>query len=68
MRCLDVPIREINSGNSFATDFLIAQGGSIFLTSVFGQGFCDIVMPNLSKRSRPRIGQKPSATTVIFAF
>ena len=38
------------------------------LISMFGQGFCEIVVPRLSKRSRPRIGLSPSATTVIFAF
>ena len=44
--CVDFPIREISSGNSFASDFLIAQGVSMLLISVFGQVFCEIVIPN----------------------
>ena len=36
--------------------------------SIFGQGFCEIVIPNWSKKSRPKMGVNPSATTVIFAL
>ena len=32
------------------------------------RGFCEIVIPNWSEKSRPRWGLKRSATTVIFAF
>ena len=38
------------------------------LISIFGQGFCEIVISNLSTRSRPRIGLNPSATTLILLF
>ena len=39
----------------------------MLLIPMFGQGFSEIVIPNWSKRSRPRMDQNPSATTVIFA-
>ena len=48
--------------------FFNAQCVSMLLISIFGQGFCEIVIPNWSKRSRPGKGLNPSATTVIFAF
>ena len=48
--------------------FFIAHGFSMLLISIFGQEFWEIVIPNWSKRSRPRMGLNPSATTVIFAF
>ena len=48
--------------------FFIAQGVSMLLISISGQSFCEIVMPNWSKRSRPRIGLNPSATTLFCFF
>ena len=48
--------------------FFISHGVSMLLISIFGQEFWEIVIPNWSKRSRPRMGLNPSATTVIFAF
>ena len=64
--CLDFPIRVIESGNFFAIDCFNTQGSSIGSTSVFGQAFCEIVIPSLSNKPRPKMGRKPSATTVFF--